>query len=247
MEKFTINKETTIPIYQQLYLYIKDAIERGDLHEGDILMSENEMIKEYNISRITIRRALSDLEHDGYVRKRRGAGTVVLHQKKEKELSTFKSFSGDAKVNGDKPGSIILKLIELKASVKVSSKLKIPYEAKVYYLKRLRLLNGRIIALHESYIRSDLGFKIGPNDFDVSTSLYEYLENHGIELGSADETLEAKMASTEIKKDLFLEENQAVVYKERVTYDKDNRPIEFSENTYIGDIYKYYVHIVNVR
>ena len=51
----------------------------------------------------------------------------------------------------------------------------------------------------------------------------------------------------ELRRDLFLEEDQPVIYKERVTYDVSGRPVEFSENTYIGEIYKYYIHIVNVR
>lgn len=247
MEDFKANKESNVPIHHQLYQYIKEGIEKGNFAEGESLPSENEMIRRYDISRITIRRALADLEHDGYVTKRRGSGTVVSHIKKQRELSTFTSFSGNAKVKGDKPGSIILKFELVDASVKIAEKLQIAINQKVYFLKRLRMLNGRIIALNETWIRSDLGFEIKNDDFDSTTSLYEYLEEHNIELGSADETIEAKMASAEVRRDLFIEDHQPVIYKERVTFDTSQKPIEFSETTYIGDTYKYYVHIVNVR
>ena len=135
----------------------------------------------------------------------------------------------------------------MEAGVKVGEKLNIASKSLVYFIKRLRLLNGRLIALHETYVRSDLGFTIKSSDFDTNTSLYEFLIEQGIKLGSADETIEAKMSSNEVKRDLFLEESQPVIYKERVTFNQEGTPIEFSENTYVSDSYKYYVHIVNVR
>ncbi len=247
MNKFIADKNSSVPLHHQLYLYIKNLIETGEYKEGESLPSENEMIKLYEISRITIRRAIADLQHDNLVLKRRGSGTVVQHIKKERALSQFSSFSGDAKVKGDKPGSIILKIKKMEAGVKVGEKLNIASKSLVYFIKRLRLLNGRLIALHETYVRSDLGFTIKSSDFDTNTSLYEFLIEQGIKLGSADETIEAKMSSNEVKRDLFLEESQPVIYKERVTFNQEGTPIEFSENTYVSDSYKYYVHIVNVR
>ena len=201
----------------------------------------------FEVSRITVRRAISDLEHDGYLIKRKGRGTIVCPQKKERDMSVFNSFSGDANVKGDKPGSIILHCKEVEASVKIAEMLQVETGEKVYFLKRLRLLNGRIIALNETYVSGRLGFALRGEDFDSTTSLYEYLEQHGIVLGSADETVEAKMATSEIRRELFLEESKPLVYKERVTYDMNGRPVEFSENSYLSDSYKYYIHITNVR
>lgn len=245
--KFKLDKRSNIPFHQQLYRYIKGCIEDGTYRENEVIPSEKEMQEQYDISRITVRRAISDLEHDGYLRKRRGLGTIVEHIKTEKPLSAFTSFSGDAKVKGDKPGSIILACKTIEASMKVSERLQIEPGESVTFLKRLRLLNGKIIALNETYITMRLGIDIGIDDFDATTSLYEFLEENGISLGSADETLEVKIATSELKKDLFLEEIQPIVYKERITYDTDNKPVEFSENSYIAETYKYFIHIVNVR
>ncbi len=248
MEKpIELNKDSKIPIHQQLYSCIKEKIESGSYKENDIIPSEKEMQEIYGVSRITIRRAISDLEHDGYLIKRKGKGTRVCPRKKVRDMSVFNSFSGDAKGKDDKPGSIILKCEEAEASVKVAEKLGLDPGERVYFLKRLRLLNGRLIALNETYVSGRLGFALERSDFDSTTSLYEYLEQHGIELGSADETLEAKMASVEIRNELFLKESQPLVYKERVTYDIQGRPVEFSENSYIADTYKYSIHITNVR
>lgn len=246
-EGFKLDKESKVPIHQQLYCYIKECIENGTYKENETIPSEKEMQEMFEVSRITVRRAISDLEHDGYLTKRRGMGTVVTPRKKARDMAVFNSFSGDAKVKGDKPGSIILQCKTVEANVKVASMLQVENGEKVYFLKRLRLLNGRIIALHDTYISGRLGFPILGEDFDSTTSLYEYLEEHGIVLGSADETVEAKMPTPEIRRELFMEENQPLVYKERVTYDHQGRAVEFSENSYISDSYRYYIHINNVR
>ena len=246
-KKFYPDRESKAPIHQQLYSFIKERIEDGTYGEKEVIPSEKEMQENFGVSRITVRRAISDLEHDGYLRKIRGKGTFVEPIKKQKPLSSFSSFSGDAKVKGDKPGSIILMCKKVEASIKVAEQLQIEPGEEVTFLKRLRLLNGKIIALHETHISGRLGIEINEDDFDSTTSLYEYLEENGILLGSADETLEVKIATLEKRKDLFLEDAQPLVYKERVTYDINGRPVEFSENSYIAETYKYFIHIVNVR
>ncbi|MFR6317535.1 MAG: UTRA domain-containing protein [[Clostridium] innocuum] len=90
----------------------------------------------------------------------------------------------------------------MEASVKVADRLQIEPGESITYLKRLRLLNGKIIALHESHISSRIGIEICEDDFDTTTSLYEYLEENGISLGSADD-IEVKMASFELRRDLL--------------------------------------------
>lgn len=235
------------PLYYQLYSVLKERIVSGEYQVGSILPSESDMIQEFGVSRITVRRALSDLENDGYIEKHKGKGSIVLRMRLDRPLTVFNSFSGDALSRGDRPGSIVLSLERVLAGVHVAEKLGISANDNVYALIRLRLLNGRIVALHKSYIRTDLGFEVLPEDFGEETSLYSFLEEKGIVLGSADETVEARLASGELRRHLFIKEQFcAVVYKERVTYDARMRPVEFSENTYRGDQYKYSVHIVNV-
>lgn len=247
MEGSPVTKASEAPLYYQLYSVLKERIIDGVYAVGSILPSESDMIQEFGVSRITIRRALADLENDGYIEKRKGKGSLVLRMRLERPLTVFNSFSGDALSRGDRPSSIILSLERVLAGVHVAEKLDILASDEVFALIRLRLLNGRIVALHKSYIRADLGFEVTQEDFGEETSLYSFLEEKGIVLGSADETVEARLASSELRRYLFIDEQScAVVYKERVTYDARMRPVEFSENSYRGDQYKYSVHIVNV-
>lgn len=242
-----VDKESSIPLHQQIYLLIKDSIENGELTEGDRLDSESEFQQRFNVSRITVRRALSDLDHDGFIVRKKGVGTTVAPIKKERELDSFNSFSSRAISEGDIPGSIILKSERVVASIKVSQKLNVKAGSEVFLLKRLRLLNGKIIALHDSYVALSDKFEIKSNSFDENTSLYDFLESNGIELGSADELLETGLPSLEVSKSLYIETGTPIMFKERVTYTVSGEPIEYSENTYVGSRYKYHIHLTKVR
>ncbi|WP_455137308.1 GntR family transcriptional regulator [Thermophilibacter sp.] len=247
MAQRPVDRDSESPLYYQLYSVLKRRIVDGVYSVGDVLPSESDMIKEFGVSRITVRRALSDLEADGYIEKRKGKGSIVMRMRLERPLTVFNSFSGDALSRGDRPGSIVLSLTREQASAHVAEKLGISPSEDVFALIRLRLLNGRIVALHKSYVRTDLGFEMAQDDFGEDTSLYAFLEGHGIVLDSADETVEARLATSELRRYLFIDEQYcAVVYKERVTYDARQVPVEFSENSYRGDQYKYSIHIVNV-
>ena len=136
---------------------------------------------------------------------------------------------------------------EVEASVKVSEMLNLQPREKVCYLKRLRLLDGKLLAVHETYISLRFGFSIKFEDFDTNTSLYDFLERKGIVLGSADETNEAKMPSSEVKRDLYLGDNEPIYYSERVTFDENGDPVEYSENSYIASRYKYNIRLKKVR
>ena len=57
----TIDSESIVPLYKQLFHYLNSAIENHKFKPGDRIPSENELAREFNISRVTIRRALQEL------------------------------------------------------------------------------------------------------------------------------------------------------------------------------------------
>jgi len=239
----TVEKSAKLPMHQQLYLILKKKIEDGEYKEHSLIPSEAELQNAYNISRITVRRAVSDLERDGFVKKRKGVGTYVLPQKKDRGAFAFSGFSEDVLAHGDVPCSIILRCEKVEAGVRVGEVLQVDPQEKVGYLKRLRLVNGRITALHETYISLRFGFDIEPDEFNSTTSLYDFYGAHGVELGYADETIEVRVPSAAIKAELFLTELKPLFYRERVSFTADGRPVEFSLNYTDAERYKYSIHL----
>lgn len=243
MAEDILDKTSSIPMHHQLYRQLKAKIEDGTYPENSVMPSEAEIEEMYGISRVTVRRAVADLEIDGFVKKRRGSGTYVLPQRRYKESFAFKGFSEEVESRGEVPGSIVLECKEVPASVKVSEMLQINPGETVGYLKRLRLADGRIRARHETFISLRFGFRIDPRDFGANTSLYDFYSAHGIELASADETLEVRMPTPTLKTELFMSESMPLLYRERISFDQEGRPIEFSENYDRAEQHKYHMHM----
>ena len=213
------------PLYLDVYNDILNKIDTSVYKPGMVLPSEQDLQKQYNVSRITVRRALSDLVHDGLLERTRGRGTVILPKKNKEDLYELSGFTEDAKRNGDIPTSVI------------------DEHEKVYYLKRLRLINGRISGIFETYISQRFPFKISANDFNEKTSLYDFYKENGVIIADAVETLESIMATPELKREMFIESDMPIFYRARITYDNNSKPIEYSKNYYKANGYKYVVHL----
>jgi GntR family transcriptional regulator of arabinose operon len=77
-EEILVSIPSTIPKYRQVYEDLHSAIKTGSLHRGDRLPSETELGKRYQTSRITVAKALNELQLQGLISRRAGSGTHVL-------------------------------------------------------------------------------------------------------------------------------------------------------------------------
>ncbi len=73
----TIDRNSAIPLYYQLKLFLKRQIESGELAPGDQLPTEAELCDRFSISRAPVRQAMAELARDGLIYRRAGAGSFV--------------------------------------------------------------------------------------------------------------------------------------------------------------------------
>ena len=100
-----LKRDAGIPLYQQLADKIKDQIAAGELKENEQLMTEMELSKAYNISRITVRKALELLVDEEILTKRQGIGAFVTGKKLLRSMNTMMSFTQTCEMNGQKATS----------------------------------------------------------------------------------------------------------------------------------------------
>lgn len=98
------------PLYQQIYDEIKDAIEKGVYAPKERIPSELELAEQYEVSRITVRRAVEELCSDGYLVKQQGRGTFVStpHINRQFHASTLQTFTALCANNGMKAGAHVV-------------------------------------------------------------------------------------------------------------------------------------------
>ncbi len=233
-----IDKNSPIPIYYQLEEEIKQMIE-NELVPGDLLPSEREYAEKYDISRMTVRQAITNLAKEGLLYRQKGRGTFVAEKKIEQDLSFLSSFSEDMKSRGLTPSSKLLRFKVITDKPKIASNLKVKSNEPIYEIKRLRMANNEPIALETIYTPQKLVGTL--TDQDITISFYDYIEqklNKKINYGN--QTIEASLANNEESSYLNINKGDPVLVMQRKSYlDNDKKPIEYVKSTYRSDKYKF--------
>ena len=106
-----LDTTSIVPLYKQLKDLILKEIAEGQLKPNQKIPTELEMSEMYQISRMTVRKALAQLVDEGVLAKKQGKGTFVQEQKMEEDLSSPNSFTNLCKRNGKMPGGRTLKFV----------------------------------------------------------------------------------------------------------------------------------------
>ena len=148
-----IDKSSKLPFHTQIYHDVLKEIEMGNYRLGEKIPAEPELQRLYDVSRITVRRAIQDLEIAGYLEKLRGIGTIVTEPKQSVELKSLTSFSEDIERGGGHSSSIINDFRGMKAPLKVMKALNLKEGDEVYYLERLGLFDKIIFGKNNPYFK----------------------------------------------------------------------------------------------
>lgn len=230
-------------LYKKVFSELKTRIDQGKYPIDSFIPSESKLIEEFKVSRITIRRAIQELEIIGLVEKIHGKGVRVKHQKLYSNLMGVLGFSKETEYIGAKASSVILDFKTILSNTIISENLKIDKDAPIYFLKRLRIKNGQIVGINETYIKKIPGLLIKQSDLDEKTTLYGLYEKSGFNITGAYETIEAKKPSKATVTILNIHQNDPIFLRERITFIENDEPIEFSINTYRADEYKYVIKL----
>jgi GntR family transcriptional regulator len=206
--------------------------------EGASLPTERELCAAHSVSRATVRAALRELEIEQRIYRRQGKGTFVARAKLEQRLG-LTSHTEEMRASGIQPGSKLINVTRMPASIEVSNALALRQGAEVLEIERLRLADGEPIAIEVLYLNAarfdGITAALGEN-----VSFYQLLHSdYGVELGSAEETIEAVVAGPREARLLNCGPNAALLLLSRRTLDTNTRPIEYVRSLYRGDRFRF--------
>jgi GntR family transcriptional regulator len=237
-----INKNSPIPLYYQLEEHIIQLIEKGDLRPDDALPPEREYAEKFQISRMTVRQAYTELVNKGYLYRLQGKGTYVAERKIEQPLQGLRSFTEEMKVMGMEPGSQLIHFETNAAAGYIAQQLSIPESALVYEIKRVRTADGVPMAIETTYIPADL--LQGITEDIVNQSLYAYIQEQlKLSIASGSQVIESSIASQNEAKLLQISKGAPVMLIEFTTYLENGVPVEFVKSVYRADRYKFILNI----
>ena len=234
-----ITTRPQLPRYYQIEQAILDQIQQKLIKPGTQLPSEAELAQQYQVSRITAKRALDDLVKQGWAYRQQGRGTFVA-QTRIRDISGFGSFSEDIKARGLVPGSQVLLFEEIEPEPDVRERLHLAEGEHVYLLKRLRLANDEPVAVETAYLPCRF-FPGLVNENLTNKSLYSILtEKYQIVPTWADAEIEAREATKEEASLLKLGRKKSVLAARRVTFAANYDVIETVDSVYRGDRFTLY-------
>ena len=239
----TLDKNGFIPLYYQIQRLLMEKIQSGALSEGDLLASEEELARVYQVSRMTARQALHGLKARGYALSQKGRGTFVTRPKLEKNIMHLRGFTEDMKQRGMVPSSQLLEQTVVKASEEIAESLKIEPETAVMKLRRLRLADGTPMALEASHIPLRPFPGLERINFAKQSLYYILRENYGVRVAWADETIEALPATREESELLTIPRRASVLSISRVIITTEQIPIEIACSRYRGDRYRALIRV----
>lgn len=237
-----IDKNSPLPIYTQIEDGIRSQIENGELKPHDAIPSEREYATQFQISRMTVRQAITNLVNEGLLYREKGRGTFVSEQKIEQQLVGLTSFTEDMKARGFTPSSRLLHFEIIPATAKIASQLSIQVHHPVYEITRIRLADGIPMAIETVYMSANL-IK-GVTEAIIQQSLYDYVEQQSeLKIGHATQTLEAIVATENETEHLQVAKGSPILLIQRYTYLEDGTPLEVVRSAYRADRYKFTVSI----
>jgi GntR family transcriptional regulator len=229
-----LNERSSLPLYQQLQRALKQAIDQHILSPDDALPAERDLATDFNVSRITVRKALDGLVGEGLLVRRQGSGNFVS-ARVEKNFAMLTSFSEDMRARGRSPRTVWLKRSAGTVTPEEALALRLSPGTPVYRFHRLRFADEAPMAIeYATIVASSL-----PSMEDVDQSLYEALERTGHRPVRALQRLRAVLLSAEQAELLKARAGDAGLLVERLGSLRDGRAIEFSQSFYRGDIYDF--------
>jgi len=226
------------PLWIQALNLINGEIASGSLKPGIRLPPERELCDRLQISRVTLRKALTRLVEDGVLNAAHGRGWYVSADRGQSEWpSRLESFTETARRMGLTATSIVLRSELVPASLDEAEELALAPGTPLFQLERVRLLGGVPVAIDLALVPAELVPDVQRVDF-TRNSLFEQLSHAGVEMVRADSTIEAQEASADLAEKLDLEPGRPVLVMRHLVMDNEERLVLASTIRYRGDRYR---------
>lgn len=239
-------RDKAIPLYYQLETILRRKILSGDYKPDSPLPSEDMLAEQYQVSRITVRQALSSLEQDGLVLRQRGKGTFVSEKVGDFGLPLFTGSIEDLVLMGIRTSTEVLATDWIDPPENIREKLQLKSD-QVLRIEKIRSIEGGPFSHVFNYLPPDIGEKV-PTELVTQKPMLMILEDElGIRATEADQSVEASIADAQVASLLDVRVGDPLLKAKRIVYDNKGRPVEYVTVLYRADKYAFSVKLKRRR
>lgn len=238
-----LNSHDPMPLYYQLEMLLRKQIEEGILKPGDPLPSETSIATEYDVSRITVRRALDRLEEDGLIARRQGKRTrvspgYVPPDIEKGQAPDYRGFEDELRRLELHPVAEVLEATIGTPTKYIAKLLGLSTRDNIVRIRRRGKVDDKPIWLEARYFPADIGKPLLEID-PASDSMLNLLANIvGVEIEAVDATIKAVVASKRQADLLDMEDCSPLILHESITVAQNRRHVQVLQAFLRADYYQ---------
>ena len=206
----------TVPLYQKVKNEILSRIDNGSLQTDDKVPSENDLVRDFGISRMTANRALRELTNEGFLVRISGVGRFVANQRSRGHLLEIKNIAEEIRERNHRHEAQILKTGTLKADRDTALWMELREGTEVFYSLILHLEDRHPIQLEERFVNPAVAPGYGQLDLQQK-SPHEYLMEVA-PLQEAEHLVQARMPNQQVKNVLKMDDGEPCLVLFRRTW-----------------------------
>lgn len=240
-----------MPKYHQIYLVLREQLHEGRFDQG--LPGELALMQQFGVARVTVRRALAQLAGEGLISREPGRGTRPL-RRRERTDDPAGSRHQRARLSGLLENLVsmglrttvrVLAVDTVAASPAVAQALQLPDDARVQKAVRVRSTREGPLSHITTYVPADIARHFGRQQL-AKKPILVLLEESGVKVGRAHQTISAKLADAEVARHLDVAVGSALLAVRRLIYDEQERPVQWLHGLYRPDRYEYEMQLSRV-
>lgn len=240
--EIALDRQDKSPLYFQLMQDLKKQIEDGSFPEKSKLPSERVLCEMYELSRITVRQALQELEREGYIYKAHGKGTFVAPKTYNQPLVKLYSFTEEMKTLGKTPSTEVLAFDERTMDEHMAETMGLSAGDAVFQVLRLRLADGEPLMYETSYLPRALFPDLTEADFRAKPMYDLFYEDYGFRVTRATERFSASVVHEGEARELHISAEQPAMQIKRFAYHREQL-LEYTISVARGDKFEYTVEL----
>ncbi|MGT2755002.1 GntR family transcriptional regulator [Streptococcus ovis] len=227
------------PAYIAIHDQIKDEIDKGIWKIGQRLPSERDLADTFQVSRMTLRQAITLLVEEGVLTRKVGSGTYVASTRVQEKMRGTTSFTEIIQLQGKTPSSKLLSYIRTHPNEQECKQLNLKQIDTIIRMERVRYADDVPVVYEVASIPANLIENVRKEE--VTNHFFKTLTDNGYEIGKSQQTIYARLASEKVAKHLQITKNEAILALRQVSYLTDGRPFEYVNSQYVGDRFEFYL------
>jgi len=223
---------------QRVYLSLREDIQSHVYAPGQSLPSENKLTQAFEVSRVTVRRALAALCADGLIERRAGSGTVVCRKASINAPVTLNinTLMPQLAMMGHSTTAKLLSFSYDVAPGFVADAMKLRDDERVQIATRVRYNEKQAFSHLTTYVPEDIASGYSENDL-ANTPLFILLERNGVSIHNAHQSVSATLATPKLANALAIPIGTALLSLQRIVCDREGRGVEYLQARYRPDIF----------